>query len=495
MGKPFLLVEGPCGKMRLAMALLAVAACASGLVLGLSRGERGHGGLSSLRSSARREALHMTAASLPQETPLKKAGEATIASSTFNLAKSIIGAGVLSLPSGISFFADVPGAILPASIMCAVMGLVSAYTFSLIGRVCEKTKASSFQDAWAKTVDPKTAWTISAGITAMCFLASLAYSIIIGDSFTSLASSFNLPRLFAERTNVILMITTFVLFPLCSLKSLNSLSPFSLLGLGGTLYTAAFMAIRYLDGSYAAKGKFFSALAPAFKPSFNQRGGYAVNHLTFVLVSMLSTSYIAHYNAPQFYAELKDSSMPRFNKVVTYAFGASIATFIIMMNLGFLTFGGATSGFVLNNYAGSDALASFARLAVGLALLTGYPFTFSALRDGILDLSNLQGEARAKKTRPLTIALITLITSLALVLKDVGYVVSLSGALFGSVLMFVVPAIMNISSVRASAKASGKDLSKGAKFEVMANFGMIGTGIVMGGLGVAISTLRQLGKL
>ena len=456
-------------------------------------------GVSKLRSPSghQREGsslLHMTAAS-STASPNKTRGEATVSSSTFNLAKSIIGAGVLSLPSGISFFADVPSAILPASIMCAVMGLVSAYTFSLIGRVCEKTGATSFQDAWGKTIDPKSAWTISAGITAMCFLASLAYSIIIGDSFTSLATSFNLPRLLAERSNVILLITTFVLFPLCSLKSLNSLSPFSLLGLGGTLYTALFMVIRYLDGSYAAKGKFFAALAPALKPSFHQRGGYSVNHLTFVLISMLSTSYIAHYNAPKFYVELKDASMPRFNKVVTYAFGASIATFILMMNIGFLTFGGATSGFVLNNYAGSDSLASFARLAIGLALLTGYPFTFSALRDGILDLAKLKGDDRTSKMRPLTIGLITVITSLALALKDVGYVVSLSGALFGSVLMFVVPAIMNISSLKASTKTSGKELSRGSKMEIVVNYLMISTGIVMGGLGVAISTLRQMKKL
>jgi hypothetical protein len=52
------------------------------------------------------------------------------------------------------------------------------------------------------------------------------------------------------------------------------------------------------------------------------------------------------------------------------------------MYIGFLTFGGATLGFVLNNYASSDSLISFARLAIGGALLSGYPFTFSALREG-----------------------------------------------------------------------------------------------------------------
>ena len=37
---------------------------------------------------------------------------------------------------------------------------------------------------------------------------------------------------------------------------------------------------------------------------------------------------------------------------------------IFMMSMGFLTFGGNCAGFVLNNYASNDVLASFARLAI-----------------------------------------------------------------------------------------------------------------------------------
>lgn len=428
------------------------------------------------------------------EPAKKRGGEASLATSTFNLAKSIIGAGVLALPSGVAFFSDQPGALVPAGLLCTFMGVLAAYSFSLIGKACEQHNASSFQDAWAKSVDPSSAWLISAGITAKCFFASLAYSIIIGDSFTSLASTFNLPAQFAKRTNVILALTSLVLLPLCSLKSLNSLAPFSLLGLGGTLYTAIFMAIRYFDKSYSVGGQFFKTLAAAGQPSFNTRGPFTINHTIFILVSMLSTSFIAHYNAPQFYAELKDTSMPRFNKVVGSAYTTSILMFVFMMSLGFLTFGGATSGFVLNNYAKTDVLASFARLAIGLALLTGYPFTFSALREGILDLAKVKGEGRSKAATPLTWGLLSLVTALALVLKDVGFVVSLSGAMFGVALMFMVPAIMNICNTK-NALPIGSALSGKGKLELALNYGMIGMGVVMSGVGVTISTLRQLGKL
>ena len=63
------------------------------------------------------------------------------------------------------------------------------------------------------------------------------------------------------------------------------------------------MTIRKLDGSYAAGGKFHSQIAESLQPAFNV-GGNPVG--IFVLLSMLSTSFVAHYNAPKFYSELKD---------------------------------------------------------------------------------------------------------------------------------------------------------------------------------------------
>ena len=64
--------------------------------------------------------LHLLRKNLPlknavlDETSAKKGGDASIASTTFNVAKSIIGAGVLSLPSGVAFFADETAALVPA---------------------------------------------------------------------------------------------------------------------------------------------------------------------------------------------------------------------------------------------------------------------------------------------------------------------------------------------------------------------------------------------
>lgn len=64
-------------------------------------------------------------------------GTASISNEIFNLVKGIVGAGVLSLPAGIAAFGDAPSAVLPALALIAVIGTLSAYGFSIIGRVCK----------------------------------------------------------------------------------------------------------------------------------------------------------------------------------------------------------------------------------------------------------------------------------------------------------------------------------------------------------------------
>ena len=309
-----------------------------------------------------------------------------------------------------------------------------------------------------------------------------------------LLQTFKLPALVSERSNTIIGMALLILLPLCSLKSLSALAPFSLLGLGGTLYTAIFMAIRYFDGSYSAGGQFFDDLV--VKPSFSKRGGYFIASFNaFVLVSMMSTSFVAHYNAPAFLNELKDNTLSRFNTVVNGGFMAAISLFIFIMSIGFMTFGGNSLGFVLNNYSNKDPLATVARFAIGLALITGFPFTFSALRDGILDLAKLKDTARNNAFYPITISVLSLLTGLALVLKDVGFVVSISGAMFGCAVMFIIPAIMNIANIKQSEKKYNMQLTSGQKFEINANYGMMLTGIAMAIIGVSVSVLREMGQL
>lgn len=102
-------------------------------------------------------------------------GEATIPNEVFNLVKGIVGSGVLSLPYGIAVYGNAPSAVLPATILITLMGLISAYTFGLIGRVCQATNTQSYSDAWDATVGTSSAWLVAFSCVFDCFAGCLRY--------------------------------------------------------------------------------------------------------------------------------------------------------------------------------------------------------------------------------------------------------------------------------------------------------------------------------
>jgi hypothetical protein len=221
-------------------------------------------------------------------------GTATIPNEIFNLVKGIVGVGVLSLPAGIAAFGNGPSAVAPALALITVIGILSAYGFSTIGRVCAYTGATSYRDAWSKSVGEGSSWIPAWSTTLKTSMACLAFSMVLADTFCSLLGS-------SQRTQVLLGITTVILLPLCWMKSLSALAPFSLLGVIGMGYTGVAMAKRWSDGSYSTEGSaLLESVSDNLRPAFGDDGWKSVMQpSSLILVCMLSTAYMAHFNAPK----------------------------------------------------------------------------------------------------------------------------------------------------------------------------------------------------
>jgi len=396
-------------------------------------------------------------------------GTATIPNEVFNLIKSIVGAGVLSLPAGVVAFGNAPSAMIPASVLITLMGVISAYTFGLIGRVCRKTNTMSYADAWDATVGKSTSFIIAFSCFIDCWFGNLSYSMILADTVTNLLATVGIA---ATRTQSLLGVTGIVLLPLCLMKNLASLAPFSLVGIIGMLYTTMAMAIRYFGGTYALpNGQFLKTVAA---PVFGSAGASAaLSPQSLILTSMLANAYIAHFNAPKFLAELKNNTMGRFSQVIGWSFGSSIALYCIITALGFLTFGAACDGLILNNYSTQDILMSFARVAVALSVTGSYPLLFDGTRDGLLDLFKVPKEKRTNSLfNKLTIGVLAGTTLVASKLTDLGLVASVGGATFGTALVFIYPTIMFLKSQKGE---STKE-STFAKFIAV-------LGVIMGAIG------------
>lgn len=409
------------------------------------------------------------------------AGKSSLSTAMFNLVKGIVGVGVLSLPAGVAAFGDAPSAILPAIIIIAIMGAFSGYNFSLIGRVCAYTGASSYSNAWEKSVGEKSAWLPAAACSFKTFLAVLAYSMVLGETFQGIASAMGYT---VSRAQTLVALTATILFPLCSMKNLASLAPFSLLGIIGMALTVAVMAVRYFDGSYALPaGKFLESVGQL--PAFGNKGASAVlSPNSFIMICMLSTAFMAHFNAPKFYNELENNTLARFNTLVGTSFGISIAFFAAATALGFGTFGKSSAGFILSNYSSKDTLIGISRIAVAFSLIFTYPLVFVGCRDGILSLVKVPKEKQTDSLlNRLTIGLLTLITVAAINLKDLSFVMSFGGATLGNALIYIFPALMFNSVV----KKMGASAPSGLKNETyFATFSML-LGCAVGAIGATMA--------
>ncbi|KAL7548095.1 hypothetical protein ACHAWF_011382 [Thalassiosira exigua] len=432
----------------------------------------------------------------PASTTTTGGGTATIPNEIFNLVKSIVGAGVLSLPAGIAAFGDAPSATIPAAVLIGVIGFFSAYGFSLIGRVCSYTGGRSYRDAWSGSVGDETSWIPAATCTFKTCFATVSYSMILADTVRALLVTAGFET---TRTAALLGVTGTTLLPLCLLKNLSSLAPFSLVGIAGMFYTAVAMAMRYFGGAYrlgvpAVKGskaaavpagKYLADVAANYQPKFGTLGASAaLSPNVFILVCMLSTAYMAHFNAPKFFVELKDNTIERYNKVVGASFGISVLLFALVGSLGFLTFGSASSGLILNNYSGKDVLMSFSRVAVAVSIVFSFPLAFVGARDGWLDLLRVPAEKRTDGLlTKATLAILSGITVVATQLKELAFIMSLAGATLGNALIYVYPALM----FRSAVKGMGEKASKGLKREVpFAMFSAL-LGVVMGCIGAKMA--------
>ncbi|KAJ8598294.1 hypothetical protein CTAYLR_005999 [Chrysophaeum taylorii] len=414
----------------------------------------------------------------------------SVAFGTLNLIKSIVGAGVLALPAGVAAFASARLALVVASAIVVLLGWASAYSFAILGRICGAYEADSYREAWSKTMSERTAWIVTACCTITPLFACLAYAIIIGDSFAAIsaASSKSPPPALASlvallggtRRFFISVFSVGVLWPLCSLRSLAALAPTSALGTAGVLYTAGFMGLRAIDGSYFPGGRFCAADAVA--PCAAQSVGDLFNPRLGVFVAMLGTAYMAHFNAPSFFKSA-GRDLDKFRKVVALGFGFSVLFNLAVMASGFWTFGPSSLGLILNNYATTDLLASVARLLFGVSIVFTYPLAFAGAKDGLRQLdAKLFGGGKGGKPNEARVvaAPLALLTALALVLNDVGLVVSLTGALMGSAVIYILPALMLLNS--------DPDKLSRSRFErKVAPMTMIILGAVSGVLGVVKS--------
>lgn len=414
---------------------------------------------------------------LLDKTPVRNLGT-TLTQTTFNLVKNIVGAGVLSLPCGVAAGTG----LVPAVVITVALGLYSGWTFSKLGEMCERNNVMTFTELGEKVHGKGFAKLMALTCTIKTFFSCFVFSLVICDSWQQILLGFGFSL---SRDQVLVGMTSLVLLPLCLMEDLSWLAYTSLLGSGGMIFTVCFMALRLYDGSYLPGGQFYDAVAEHLRPNFEGAPGlFTVDTHTLTLVCLLSTAFIAHYNAPKFYEQLADRSPARFSKVSQVSFNIAILFFLGFMVIGYMTFGVNSQGLILNNYSPIDPLATSARTAIGTAIVFSYPLAFTGLREGTKGLIGNVPKVL------LTVGLLTFITGLALVLTDIAFVNAFQGAILGSALIYCFPGMVLIYYAKKTQAPEevGRSIVCFARFTVV-------LGIVLGVAGATLAVVNEVNLL
>jgi len=403
--------------------------------------------------------------------------------SVVNLVKNLVGSGMLSLSFALAAWCGSGSAMEPSVLLLVACGAMSTYGFALIGDCCDIAGEGSYQGAWSTSVSFQTRWIPGLACFGKVVFTEISYSMILGDCFSDILAStgaFSSLSHWYMRALTILTITLVFLLPLCSLKSLAPLAKFSFLGVLSNVYICFFIGLRYFDGSYLRGGAWFqeAGVQPTFTEPCSLSTLFSAKSL--LLVSMLASAFMCHYNAPLFYEQLspgKSSKLARFNMVAVIGFGISGTIFTMVMLGGFMTFGAPSPGFILNGYAPADRLAFIARVSVGLSVMMSYPLVFVNLRRQAVELFGGQVEILERRQPVVvTVSLLAIVTCVAVYLTNLGKVVALAGSAFGSFLIYIGPGVMAIG-------ARYKLLRPQVVLQMVAQFLLVVVGLILAFVG------------
>lgn len=266
----------------------------------------------------------------------------------------------------------------------------------------------------------------------------------------------------------------------------------SVIGVMSSIVTTMVVCSRLTDASYTtAQGAFAASSAVAQAPVAHHEPFGAVGAI-LIFISMVANSFIAHQSAPslrktvdQGTGEIGEDATTSFDAVVFFGFAISTAMYCVIMACGYLTFGEHVTGNVLDAYSADDTFASFAKLATTACVVCSFPQMLLGFRDSLRDLFGLSSETEESTwlTPPVLLALITVTASS---FTDISALIAMQGAVLGSLIVFVMPAMM----LGAQKQHSAQTEEQWQPHEALA-----GMGAVIGAGGTSMAVLNILSPL
>jgi sodium-coupled neutral amino acid transporter 11 len=350
-------------------------------------------------------------------------------SSIPNLVKNLIGASMLAMPYGVSV-----SGLFPAVVLCILIGSLSAYTFAFLGIACGEAKVDTYRQACEKYLGHRGTTIIDIILVLYTLPCCLGYGVFVCDCMrTMLVEIFprSADEFFTSRAFIGIVMTVFILLPLCSFRKIQSLTLTSVLGLGALLYCYIYVAVDLAENS--------DVIASNIEGSFwwPSSGSFIA---LLPVCNIFSACFLVQYNSPKFFFELRNPTNKRF-WILSYVSTAIVILFCgSFAVMGFARFGVKTPGNLLTSYSGAYAV----WIATSLSLITTYPFDFDAGRRSVVSmLTGMKPWLTEERVFwGSTFILIPVFSAISALVDNLSIIVGMNGSLFGVTVGFTIPGLL-----------------------------------------------------
>lgn len=375
------------------------------------------------KASGSQEALQIVEAAAPS------VGMAGFFSSFINLVKTIMGAGMLSLPFGMSLVGLVPG--LGLLFLATVMSTFGVYLIVESSQVAGRGATFS---SLALMTYPGLAIFFEAVVAIKCLGVGISYLTIASNLIPDIFKSFSTsvwPPLLSPLYWV--FVVAGVIAPVTLMPKMDSLKYTSFLGLLSIAYMAILSVVLFFTLGSASVSR-ISFFAPLKVSSFN-----ALSIFIFALT--------CHQNIPSIQNEAKDRSTPAMMRIISASTATSVSVYILFALASYATFGSAVKDNVIYSYPGHGVPYQVARFLYAFLMVFSLPLLTFPCRAASLRLIELVAPSVASRLRSYLywivsfaiLGIIMLVASFNLPLKLVlGYI----GSTTGPIICFILPGLI-----------------------------------------------------
>lgn len=357
------------------------------------------------------------------------------------LSKNSVGAGVLAL-SQKTMYSGIPVFL----VLLAVGGFFTAKSIQMISKGADHTGKFVFEEITEIMLGRGMSILVGISMFLNLYGGMIVYVIAIKDSLEALLEQVQASTGVNWPLYATLIVGATVLIPFSVVEKLNSLRVLSLAGVIGVFFTVTSVVYAFsltgLATDLAVKGS--SETETVMTP----QGGF-VDIMT--AVSTITFAFCNQFNVPQIYGELTVKTPSNARRIAYFSSYLTMGVYVVTAVCGYLCYGLEIQGNILLNFkplieAGSIIIyLGVVAVIVSVCmchLLSNFPLRLSVL---FFLPPRYENNRIIKLSVPLFTAVSTI--AIALLYSNLGMFLGLVGAVTGSVICYIVPALL---SIRAS---------------------------------------------